>query len=77
MSNIRWGTDAWMKVSPTHFTKVVHNPSRFFPTTLDIVIIRKDEWQFFVNRNYIASFNTWEEAEGAAPMLFQLHKDST
>ena len=76
MSNIRWGSDAWMKVSPTHFTKVLHNPARFFPTSVDIVIKRKGEWEMYINRNYIATFNSWEEAEGAAPMLFKLHGDT-
>ena len=64
-----------MKVAPNHFTKVVRSPARFFPTTLDIVLQRKDEWQFFINRNYIASFNTWDEVSQAAPMLYSLHKD--
>lgn len=75
MSNIRWDGD-WMKISPTHFSKVFRSPDQWYPTTVDIVIIRTGEWQFFVNRNYIASFNTWEEASQAAPMLYQLHKDT-
>lgn len=73
MSNIRWDTDSWVKVSPTHFNKSFSSPARFFPTSVDIVIKRKGEWKLYVNGNYIASFNTWDEAAGAAPMLFKLH----
>jgi len=37
---------------------------------------RKDTWLLYINADYIATFNTWEEAAGAAPMLYSLHKDS-
>lgn len=77
MSNIRWDTDSWAKVTPRQFTKVIHDPARFFPTTLDLILTNYQEWQFFINRNYIATFNSWDEASLAAPMLYSLHKDNT
>lgn len=77
MSNIRWDADTWGRVTPYHFSKTIHLPDRWRPITVDLKINAYGEWYLFINRNYIATFNSWEEAEGAAPMLFQLHKDST
>lgn len=73
----KWDADSWARVTPRHFCKVINVPSRYSPHSIDLKIADTGEWNLFINRNYIASFNSWEEAEGAAPMLFQLHKDST
>lgn len=73
-SNIREG---WDKVSPRTWQRQIKSPARFFYDIVDITIVSPDCWQVHINEQYIATFNTWEEAAGAAPMLYQLHKDTT
>jgi hypothetical protein len=76
MSNIRWDSDAWETVTPRRWRISTHNPARFSPDIVEVRLPRKDTWLLYVNQKYITAFNTWDEAAGAAPMLYQLHKDN-
>lgn len=74
-SNIRWAD--WDTVSPRQWVKIVRSPSMLRTYFVVVTLTAKDSWELRINNIYIASFNTWDEASQAAPMLFQLHKDST
>lgn len=74
MSNIRW--DDWEKVSPRQWVKLVRSPSMLRTYFVIVTLTAKDSWELRINNIYLASFNTWDEVAQAAPMLFQLHKDS-
>ena len=74
MSNIRW--DDWEKVTPREWVKLVRYPNAARTTFIIIRIVEKDVWELILNSERLATFNSWDEAAGAAPMLFQLHKDS-
>jgi hypothetical protein len=74
-SNIRW--NEWGRVTPRHFNKTISDFNRINSIQVDIILVAKDSWLFLINGVSIATFNTWEEAEGAAPMLFNLYKEST
>lgn len=65
----------WGKVTPRHWSKQIDNPRHSLPDHVEILLPRKDTWMLYINGKYIAAFNTWEEAAGAAPMLYQLHKE--
>lgn len=75
-SNIRWDMDSWQKITPRHWRITARDPARFFQDVVDIRVTDYKEWQVFVNRHYIASFDSWDEAALTAPMLYQLHKDT-
>ena len=75
-SNIRWSDDAWEAISPRHWRIMRASPASFFRSYIDIYAAGRHSWDVHVNGSYIATFPSWEEASQAAPMLFQLHKDS-
>ena len=74
MSNIRWND--WRKISPREWHMTMYRTDSYGADSVIIRITDYQEWQLFLNRNYIATFNTWDEASQAAPMLYQLHKDT-
>jgi hypothetical protein len=74
MSNIRWG-DEWKKISPREWHMTMYRTDVYGGDSLIICLTGYRDWKLFLNRNLIATFDSWEEAADAAPMLYQLHKD--
>lgn len=73
-SNIRWD---WQRVTTRHWRHDIgKSPTKYHYDVVEIMLPRKDTWLLYINADYIATFNTWEEAAGAAPMLYSLHKDT-
>lgn len=73
-SNIRWG--GWRKISPREWHMTMYRQDSYGADAITVRITDYREWQLFINRNHIATFNTWDEASQAAPMLYSLHKDT-
>lgn len=47
--------------------------STWFLDEAQIICTRRDQWQLFINRQYIGAFTSWEEARDATPMMISIH----
>jgi len=65
--------DLWARVTPRQWHYVGNAPNKWMPDTAQIVMSSPIEWCFYINAVYIATFNSWEEARDATPMLLKLH----
>lgn len=65
--------DLWARVTPRQWHYVGNAPNKWMPDTAQIVMSSPIEWCFYINAIYIATFNSWEEARDATPMLLKLH----
>lgn len=48
-------------------------PGRWMRDIATITVVGKDEWQLHVNHTHVATFNSWDEARDATPMMIALH----
>ena len=58
----------WVRVNPRVFTLQVNDPSRFVGLHLTATI-KHNQWNLFIEHDYIATFPTFEELDSAAPIL--------
>jgi hypothetical protein len=65
--------DLWHSTGKGKWQYVDIDSPRWMRDTAHIVVYGKTAWHLFINRTYVATFNTWGEARDATPMMIKLH----
>jgi hypothetical protein len=65
--------ESWTRLGPSHWQFSGNKPYTWRSDTADIYHHSKANWALYINGVRIASFNTWEEARDATPMMLKLH----
>lgn len=65
--------DLWHSAGKGKWQYVDINSQRWMRDTAQITTTGPGTWHLFINRTYVATFNTWEEARDATPMMIKLH----
>jgi hypothetical protein len=68
MNNELWGIAGKGKWRYTR-----HEPNTYRWDEALITCTAAQEWHLFINRHHVGTFNSWEEARDATPMMISLH----
>ena len=61
--------DDWTRVAKNTYSKAVNSPVRFIPLHLSAIVRQDKLWHLFISNTHIAAFQTFEELDGAVPVL--------
>lgn len=65
--------DAWAKTRSGSWMCNHQGQNKWMTDCAEIQCTAPHAWHLFVNRTYIATFSSWEEARDATPMMISLH----
>lgn len=65
--------DEWHKTQQGMWVYSHNEPGKWVTDMAVIQCTARQQWHLFINRNHVATFNTWDEARDATPMMISLH----
>ena len=65
--------DDWQPDGKARWKYLDFSRNRWRPDWATITCVGPGIWHLFINTQHIATFNSWEEARDATPMMLKLH----